>query len=61
MRSDKLMKPMFMIICIASLNVIMPGRVNFILSWTKYPQLRWGITKEEMESNFVNCGYILVF
>ena len=43
---------------LAKLDIILN---SFILSWTKYPQLRWGITKEEMESNFVNCGYILVF
>jgi hypothetical protein len=26
---------------------------SFILSWTKYPQLRWGIPQEEMEANHV--------
>jgi len=26
---------------------------SFILSWTKYPQLRWGISQEEMEANHV--------
>ncbi len=26
---------------------------SFILSWTKYPQLRWGILQEEMEANHV--------
>ena len=26
---------------------------SFILSWTKYPQLRWGIPQDEMEANHV--------
>jgi hypothetical protein len=26
---------------------------SFILSWTKYPQLRWGIPQNEMEANHV--------
>lgn len=26
---------------------------SFILSWTKYPQLRWGIPQEDMEANHV--------
>jgi len=26
---------------------------SFILSWTEYPQLRWGISQEEMEANHV--------